>query len=633
MIEGLQSHYPAIGHCTSTWLITTCQSHHLHSALNPLYTLIHEACPQKVKVHQEKVDKEGDSPVDDSYAKYYRESLKKNDTEPDTPLKKLAYPFFYLTRLLDAPRFNYGLSLFISLFSVHPEVILSSLANARDSASSPDPINESNITGTNAEILQAKPEVSTSNPTGESSGLSRPKDLPVVASKSLLEVILTYCTEIILSEYPDWLDTAITDQQNLLSVKTTSTELVVKILTSFIQLLDDSQSPPLFFSECIHSVKIHNPSYLKGLLSLCEVQKATLTSLSHLAGLSTEHNQKIPVADDQQAQPLAGVSTEHAHKQASVQPLFLHLLRSLYCQLVLECLLLKKTDSPIMIVKSKDDQLHSEYSYISGHPLTSQSMFLLLLQRTLVHSKHINSHLPLLLMIQLSLPYLRENLDLIAPKLLKYICKNLNNLLKEKAGNRCSICCYGETQSMTSTENFKDVTLESKYTSTMLSRKQCTCATHSDLIVSYVQTLSVIVHYCLLPNWTDNYLSHKTPTLSSSIPIPHYQPSDSFWDLASFKRMDPNLKTSQTTVTTTERKTFGLSWIFGSIFSSGSHSNDQVVNVRSGDVYRGVNTPAGQKILWLLQTVYGTLTKLWKEFCDDGKEKHRLKEVSILTKM
>ena len=630
MIEGLQSRYPAISHCTSTWLITTCQRHHLHSALNPLYTLIQEACPPKVKVHQEKVDREGDSSVDDSYAKYYRESLKKNDTEPDTPLKKLSYPVFYLTRLVDAPRFNYGLSLFISLFSVHPEMILSSLANARDSVSSPDPTNDSNITGTYTEVLHAKPEESTSNPTEESSGLSRPKHLPL-ASKSLLEVILTYCTEIILSEYPDWLDTTLTDQQNLLSVKTTSTELVVKMLTSFIHLSDDSQSPSLILSESIHSVNIHNPSYLKGLLSLCEVQKATLTFLSHLAGLPNEHSQKIHVADDQQPQPLSGVSTENTQKQASVQPLFLHLLRSLYCQLVLECLLSKKTDSSIMIIKCKDDQLHSEYSYIPGHPLTSQSMFLLLLQRTLVHSKHINSHLPLLLMIQLSLPYLRENLDLIAPKLLKYICKNLNNLLKEKAGSRCSICCHGETQSMANTENFKDFTLESTCTSTMLSWKQCTCATQSDLIVSYVQTLSVIVHYCLLPNWSDFHVPHKTPTSSSPIPIPHYQPSDSFWDLASFKSVDPNLKTSQTTVTTTtERKTFGLSWIFGSIFSGGSHGNDQVINVRSGDVYRGINTPAGQKILWLLQTVYGTLTKLWKELCDGGKEKHHLKEVSKL---
>ena len=631
MIEGLQSHYPAISHCTTTWLVTTCQRNHLHSALNPLYTLIQEACPPKVKVHQEKVDRESDSPVDDTYAKYYRESLKKNDKESDTPLKKLAYPFFYLTRLLDAPRFNYGLSLFISLFSVHSELILSSLANARDSTSSPGPSNDSNITGTITETVHAKPEESTRSSTEVSSDLSRPKHLPV-ASKSLLEVILTYCTEIILSEYPDWLDTTLTDQQNLLSMKTISTELVVKILTSFIRVLDDSKSSSLFFSESIHSVNIHNPSYLKGLLSLCEIQKATLTSLSHLAGLPTEHSQKTPVPDDQQEQILPGVSTEHAHKQDSVQPLFLHLLRSLYCQLVLECLSLKKTDSPIMTIKNKDDQSHSEYSYIPGHPLTSQSMFLLLLQRTLVHSKHVNSHLPLLLMIQLSLPYLRENLDLIAPKLLKYICKNLNILLKEKADNRCSICCHGEMQSMTSTENFKDVTLESTCTSTMLSWKQCTCATHSNLIVSYVQTLSVIVHYCLLSNWADFHLSHKTPISSSPIPIPHYQLSDSFWDLASFKSMDPNVKNSHTTVTTTtERKTFGLSWIFGSIFSGGSHGNDQVINVRSGDIYRGVNTPAGQKILRLLQTVYGTLTKLWKELCDSGKEKHHLKEVSKLT--
>lgn len=530
MMEGLQSQNSAIVHCTSTWLISVCQRKQLDPVLQPLYNLLRESCPSKVI--SEENEKEEKTSVD--HSKYFYESLEK-EKEGESEPHKLPYPTYYFTQLLDSPRYSYGLSLFLSVYSVSPELVCAGLINTISTS------------------YFSKPHESSTND-GKYS-LSSPTE----SSKSLMEIILNDCMELLCSDYPHWLDTVDADLQSLFDVKVMSATFVVAILTCWIKSLNGDDK-----DHCL--VEGLNPSYIRGLLALCEVQKVILTTLLYLTSLCTA--------------PL--LTTETISLVLSQQSLFLQLLRALYCLILLEAVMIKDSPLESVVVISES----SQYVYIPSYSLTSQSMLHELVLEPFSQTIDSNVHIPLLAFISVSLPFWKDSLERIAPKLVKNICRNLANLLKKK---------------------FMDENNEyTEYTNSIHVLHY-----NNELIVSYLQTLTTIVHYCLT---SMEIRSHNLPL--------NYQCSDLFWDVYSFQISSKLQETLPTkTVTMDHKRSFSFSWIFSGIFNRST--TEQVSMETCNDLSRGISTSAGQKVLWSLHLVYGTLTHLWKDVCVNDKQQTR----------
>lgn len=532
MIEGLQSHNPAIYNCASTWLITTCHQNCLHFAVMPLYVLIREACPSKIKAHKETITLDDPPP----HAKYCYTSLKETEEKPFAS----PYPTYYFPQVIDGPRYSYGLSLFLSVVSISPELITSELSISHN----------------------AIPDLTTRrSETDSPNEIDGPKSI-----RSLLEVILAECMEILSSDYPQWLDINHTVQLSLCDVKIASTALVTALLSSVVNHLITQKN------DSARSLNIQTPSYIKGLLALCEVQKTTLIALLNLLGPFTEHVMATSPINDRTSGSECAVSPIQLS-------LVLHLFKCLYYQLIIDSMTPESSHSSTV-------EEPSILQYIPENSLSSQPMFHLLIQCVLTQNTNSYIQISFLVLLMSALPYFRTSLEVIASKVLKSLCRNLVNTIKEQ----CPNC----------------VTLSSS-----VSYRQCTCHVQPQLIICYVKTLSSFIHYCLLPE-----ASKQQPSL-------HYQISNLFWDipqsLTTFQ--DASSSSTQLTPVLQEKRSFSLSWFFGGLFRSGSHDIDQFSMVSSCDSYRGVNTPAGQKVLWLLQQVYSTLTQIWKDTSCNGLRK------------
>lgn len=548
MMEGLQSHNPAIKHCTSSWLITTTQQHYLHCILIPLVSLIKGACPTKMQVQKEEPEKE----VELDAAKYCYSSINKEVEEK--PFNS-PYPSFYFSKLVDTARYNYGLGLFISVILTNPELICTELANSFTTL--PDHTLE-----------------------GSSSRRPSEADSPddtivVLPMKSLLEIILSDCMELISSDYPHWLNTSNAEQLSLCEVKVASTSLTVLLLASVANLVTGKYSRN---GDVSKGVNIHNPSYVKGLLALCEVQKSTLIALLNLLGpfIESKHTSQQTISND--SSPV-----EYS--------LIIHLLKCLNYQLIIESV--TAVESPLLSASTATEPLVLQY--VPGNPLSTQPMFYLLVQCVFTQASNIDIQIPFLLLIKSSLSYFKNSLETIAPKVVKLLCRNIFSILKEKSTIACKAC---------SSVNY--------------TCSSCLCHIDNELLICYVQTITEIVHYCLL-------ISPFSQSLSQSL---HYKILDIFWDISLFKMPDSNLglQSPQLTPSTSqERRSFGLSWIFGGLFGSAgngsNHELDHTLAAASTDShYCGVGTPAGQKVLWLLQYVYNVLTQLWKNIISEKQQ-------------
>ena len=528
MIEGLQSHNPAIYSCVSTWLIATCHQNFLHLSLAPLYALMKEACPSKVKVHKETVKQE-----DQPHTRYCYSSLKETEEKPFSS----PYPTYYFTQIIDGPRYSYGLSLFLSVVSISPELITSELSTSHNVIPTPD-------------LPRRQSESESPFEADVSRGI-----------RSLLEVIIAECMEVLSSDYPQWLDISDTVQHSLCDVKVACTALVTALLASIVKHLIPHKN------DSTRTLSIQNSSYIKGLLALCEVQKTTLITLLNLLGPFTEHGASSPVSPH--------VSTDNDTLSPGHLSLVLHLFKCLYYQLIIDSM------TPDSSSTSSPPDEPAVLQYVPGNTLSSQPMFHLLIQCVLTQDTNSHIQIPFLVLLMSALPYYRACLELVSSKVLKSLCRNLGSLVKD----RCFSCM---TQ-------FNSLNVHS----------QCTCHIQSELLVCYVKTLSSFVHYCLLPEASKQQLSL------------YYQISNIFWDSPQSLTTSQDLSSNSIPLTSSsqDKRSFGLSWLFGGLFRSGNHEIDQLSTVSSCDSYRGINTPAGQKVLWLIQHVYAALTKLWKDTC------------------
>lgn len=371
--------------------------------------------------------------------------------------------------------------------------------------------------------------------------------------QSLLESILGQCVSLLLSLYPAWLDVDKADLNSLMEVKTASAALVATLLSACIEIKssspigshspssgDTDKSSITTASELSFLV---SSSHILAMMQHCKIQDGCLMSLFYLISTTSCQYTK----ED---------GTENG---CDVFNLFLQLLRVTYCLFVLESLCSLGT------LAKRDKELSPVYACISGCPTVSQPLFHQILSFTLRSPLH-NHHLALLALFRVSLPFIFNEIHQLAPLVLKLVCKNVSVMVKEI--------------------EFEGVRRAGNVNQRM---------------VSYIQVLTSIVHYCLLGD---------KPCLLT--PFLYYHPVDPFSTLPAPSLLSHEPVSSKGPLMS-EKPTSTISWLFGGLFGTSGEKEEEVPEER--ERYVGLGSPAGRRILLTMPIVYRIICKLWRHCC------------------
>ena len=576
MLEGLQSPSPSISHSVQCWVNHTCHTHQLNHALLPVYQLLADACPPK---HSTQPSESGREKVEDQpHAKYYYASLKKKREEEGVKEENShppsLYPSFHLAQLVDVPRLQYALSLLQSALTVAPVSVVTAMSSEYS----------------DREVFKSTEKLS-SVTTSSSSTPSSPVAKAASRKHSrgqrcLLEIVLGECVSLLVSAYPQWLDVGKGDQERLQEVKTAAATLTVMFLSTFIRIQIDAQATSTghsghssFPGQNMESSPLLNPSYIMALLALCEVQKGCLLSLHHLV-LSPMHatvKEGETSSSNERRKDTTSTSSSSPSPSPSPSstPLFLQLLRLTYCLFVLDTFCTPDVAMSKEKEKEKDKPHLPSPAVISGYPTASQPLFHQVLSSVLVSPSLPTQQTALMAFLRASLPYLRGQLEQLAPLALKHVCKNLSEMVKEKVEDE----------------------------EVVGGRKVC----DGQRLVSHMQTLTAIVHYCLLGN-----------TSALSAPFPFYQLPDQFWNLPTPVPQYGPESTSPMGASASEKPVSTISWLIKGLFGSGGEREREGEEEEEGVRYTGLGSHAGRRVLLMMPIVYRAVCKLWRHCCRGG---------------
>ena len=626
VLEGLQSKSPSIQYCATTWVRSLSESRQLSCVIQPLYNLIIDATPPKRLPQYE-------SPRTPkpflSHAQYYFGSveIEEDKIEEEIP----PYPLYYFSQTVDAPRLQYGLSLFLSFLIIDPIAICTHLAAAYMTMSSgfSSPIASSFDDQSDHMVLPKSATFSNGTEQFFDPAESpvqgkdkRPRRLHSSVAKSLLELILTYCSNILLTDYSTKLEVSHTEISSLTSIKITAVTLTVNILKCMTGVVSgDSKLPEG------QKTSLTNATYILCLLALCDMQKSTLVALLQMVDIYKNiPDEDAKRCDNEQDNTVRSnglvISLPH------LQPLFLQLLKALYYEICLESLAANVAKSPMSLKKTAKKNTNSDdkmVSYVPGSSLVTQPLFFHIINSILSRSHLVLQQTYVLSIFCHSLWHFRDSLEHIAPKILKQVYRNLKELLAEKNSHSVNT-----SLSVTSRNDLQARRRSSESSSPWRGSNGIPCQT-SELVAVYLNTISNIVHFCLLLN-CNREASAKSNTTRASVPPLHYQIVDPFWNLTGPHQSEYESSTRLTTssAVTPEKSSFNLGWLFGGVFNGGVvNEQDKKVEEKQQEC-RGVSSPAGQKVLWQLQHVYGALVKVWAESSsDNGKMDHLLKKVNL----
>ena len=544
MLEGLQSSSPAVVYCVQTWVKYICHTHQLGHALYPVYQLLADACPPK---HSTSALEEQEKVEDMQHAKYYYASLKKPCVDKEKSKvdnSKIEYPSYLLTKHVDVPRFSYAISMLHSVILVDPVGIVTALLST-----------DSTRDTQHRNTLKTKQSHSSSTTPS-----SATKDT-FSSQPSLMEAILCECVSLILSSYPSWLDVDMADHDRLQEVQTSSTALVVTLLSTCINILNkagDHEGHSL--SDEAHSSLPHppwtvistnvlpvSPGYLSTILAHCEIQKACLHSLFHLLSPSDDHQDEKQTSDRQ--------PDSHRH---SAYSLYLQLLRLVYCLLVLDSFCY--CEEPV-----KEDIDTTTHSLLPNRRTASQPLFHHLVTLALLAPSLPKHQTAFMALINRSLPLLNHQLHQLAPLALKQVCKNLSAMIKKGVDNR-------------------------------MRAGGC----DNQRLVTHVQLLTAIVHYCLLENinQSSSFLYYQLPDPFSNLPFPSTQ-----------FRHDSALSK----ISSSDKQVSTISWLFGGLFGAVGDKEEEIEVEK--EKYVGLGSRAGRRVLLMMPFVYRMVSKLWRHCC------------------
>ena len=469
----------------------------------------------------------------------------------------------HYTQVLDSDQVLYALSLLQAVLSVHPISVITSLATSL-----------------------VNPPTYGDSATDQSAS--------VTAQKSLMEVILLSLTSFTRSEYSPSVDVTLTNVVENLRVKSTSVEMIGFLLHQFSVILSSSSSEQPASTAVGGTTSgsrgiVHNPSYVSALVTLCDIQKVLLLTLSQVvrnlrqiaatakhscegwsrAGPPVEASNKT-VED---ALSCKGVQVGQI-PSVPLQVLYVNLLRCLHNLISVETQCIpsspaamtpgsKHTKKPL---SSADTLVHPGLSTVS------QPFFQSLVIDTLADRSLSPLHPHLLHMFSATLPHLSAQLDHLAPKILRQLCQNLEATVTDsKSGSREA-----------SRETLKSNGASSGGTA----------------VVSNVQALVNIVLCCLFGEFPLQSVSLKHSSLNQ------------FWDVGCVSRSDESEEVS----TPTSKQPSTMSWLLG-VFAGGGQNKPAPLPVGGRSPKLGLSQgKVGRSIRLLLPAVYNALTEVWTWF-------------------
>ena len=595
MLEGLQSTDNSVRSLAQSWVkgtITRGSSEDVHRLVQPLVKILLEsdtnrkqrieraATSKKVTLTRKEAEK------DMRYARYYFKSL--GIVNPYLPSNENQYMKMvqHYTQVFDASQILYALTLLQLALQVEPSSLVSVAGNTvidvsmyASSASTPH-------TDVHGGVV----------PEGESPDMPVTPPFPNLSShKSLLEIVLSVCVDLLCSEYHPSLKSSALEQVDNLHVKISCVSLLAKLLHELLRILakhssHSEDSAPTEF-------KVHSPNFVSALLTLCDIQKVCLL----LLGKVVEWWEELTAVSGNQNDSENGVWSDLAEvtRQTSGSDLAV-ILKSFYAHLlrVVQCLVAMDTQfSQSLPIKTRPPTESSDLvTVVSGvaildAPLpavtpncatASQPFLREFLLQVLSNPALSCLHDNLLCMFTATVPnLLSPQLTDLAPRVVKHLCMNIETSVSRDGGS-------GEAQS--SPGKSRDI----------------------QLCVVYFESILMIVMWCLFGNTRPHpFRDSEQPRAGGSHFRLHHRPPDPFFDILRVKQAE----SAKESFSPLNKQPSTMAWLFG-VFTAQRTSSESDGGTGDAGLFSrvGVNSQAGQHIMMLLPAAYNSMTDMWTAF-------------------
>lgn len=612
MLEGLQSSDSAVRSLTQSWVRTAVakgSGESTHKLLQPLIRILLESHTKRRHKMDELSSKKitltrKDAERDMKYAKYYFESL--GIENPYLPSSKDQYAEIvqYYTQAFDASQILYALSLLQLVVGVDPFNLISTIGNT--------------IIDVSAYMGQGLHMHTQANDTGkivtpEVELPDTPTSLPfptLSSQKSLLEVILSVCVDLLCSDYHPSLKASPEEEIENLRVKICCAGLLSMLLDELLKILakhganSDDSSPSEF--------KVCSPNFVSALLTLCDIQKVALllmgksvewwVELSSGGGggggsvsSSTGGGKNRMWSDLARLSQLGGGSGDPG---VILKSFYVHLLQMVQCMIVLDTQFsqslpiktISSLQSTDLITVVSGVNISGTLPAISpGCATASQHFFRDFMLRVLSDFALSGFHNDLLHMLTgTTSNLLSQQLMELGPKVVKQLCSNIEGAVAVTLGPR-------------NLQQYDSVTANLEKSSTHL------CIAYFDSILS-------IVTWCLFGDIHLYPLKGKSVFGKSYFRL-HHRSSNPFFDIIRVKQAEG----PKECYSPMHKQPSAMAWLLG-VFSSqkmalGTESVDGISGEAGLFSRVGVGSLAGQHMVMLLPAVYNAMTDVWVEFC------------------
>ena len=602
MLEGLQSSDAAVRSLTQSWVkaaVARGNGEDIHKLLEPLVKILLESdTKRKQKPENFSSKKIGlsrkDAEKDMKYAKYYFESL--GIDNPYAPSKEDQYKnvSLHYTQALDASQILYALTLFQLTISVNPSNLISAIGNKVIDVST----YACNMHGLyvqhahNLSLKQLGVDCLPETP-------STPLTPSLTSQKSVLEVVLSVCVDLLRSEYHSSLKASPEDIIENLRVKISSASLLSMLLNEMLKILarhsSSSDDYPLE-----GNFKVCSPNFVSALVTLCDIQKVALLLLGKSVEWWIALSSAAPVGNRN------GVWTELARQWESAggggagSPGII--LRSLYVQLlrVIQCLIAldAQFSQSLPIEANPPSQSSDLVTVISGIRISTLAGLPPVLPSCATASQPFFKTFMLQVLSDPSLSYfhddtlcmfvstisnlLSQQLTELAPKVVKQLCSNIERVMDDKASSRKN------------RESVKD--MESN---------------DIQLCIVYFDSILNITLWCLFGDPCFNSMAGDSLVRIPNFTLHHRSPNP-FFDILGTKQVTENAKEN---FSPSQKQPSTMAWLLGVFTAQKNVSSMDSEGGFSGVVSRiGINTQAGQHIMMLLSAVYNAMTDMWIGF-------------------
>lgn len=685
MLEGLQSADAAVRGLTQSWVKTSIARGSKQDALvkmvQPLLMILLEPEAQRrhkeEKVSSKKVTlSREDAERDKKYAKYYFESL--GIRNPYAPSRKEQYTdtVRHYSQLLDAGQLLYAIFLLQSVFSVAPQMFVSAAGNVMVDMS----MYASSVNGTNASA-SGFPGPSTQHASGVDrlqsdcglfgsvSDTSSPRMPNPTLQKSLLELTLSVCSDLLRSEYHPSLDVSVDDRLENLKVKTSSAYLLSAILNELLKILAEQESAGATAGSTarvgvsvVHTpgdFKVFSPYFVSALVALCDLQlvallllgksvewwrEAFLPSAASSNGGSERRRRKENEMWTMLASECSQSGTEGPysnHLSIIIHSLYTQMLRVVQCLIAL--------DARFSLSLPAGTQHHHHHHSVSQPPNSDQVSIISGVMVSGITSPPtstlLSSSLPAILpsCSTASQPFFRDfllfvlldsSLSLFHDNLLHMFLGSISNLLRHQL-----------------LELAPKVIMQLCQNVEMVVTPPCDKKQHCDMIVDtdgsssnvqlcivYLNSLLDIILWCLFGKTCGADLAARrtSQSMKSNFSL-HYRPSNPLFNIVQLFPTD-NAKGN---LSPTLKQTSTMSWLLG-VFSSSQKGPLSGMGVGGGvgglgegggergsggsgegglRSLHGVDSLVGQHVLPLLPAVYNTMADVWTKFHSGGDKK------------